>query len=54
LARMLDMRALTVSNAQLVDAEIMAQRLAAVPKRHQPAADRALAWLAAIPPPRPP
>jgi len=35
-------------NAQLVDAEIIAQRLAAVPKRHQPAAERALAWLAAL------
>lgn len=35
-------------NAQLVDAEIIAQRLATVPKRHHPAAERALAWLAAI------
>jgi Nucleotidyltransferase of unknown function (DUF6036) len=35
-------------NAQLVDAEIIAQRLAAVPKRHHPAAERALAWLAAL------
>jgi len=35
-------------NAQLVDAQIIAQRLAAVPKQHQPAAERALAWLAAL------
>lgn len=35
-------------NAQLVDAEIIAQRLAAVPKRHRPSAERALAWLAAM------
>ncbi|HET8658890.1 MAG TPA: DUF6036 family nucleotidyltransferase [Micromonosporaceae bacterium] len=34
-------------NAQLVDAETIAQRLAAVPKQHLPAAERALAWLAA-------
>lgn len=34
-------------DAQLVDAEIIAQRLAAVPKRHHPAAQRALAWLTA-------
>jgi hypothetical protein len=35
-------------NAQLVDAQIIAQRLAAVPKQHQPATERALAWLAAL------
>lgn len=34
-------------NAQLVDAETIAQRLAMVPKQHLPAAERALAWLAA-------
>lgn len=35
-------------NAQLVDAQIIAQRLATVPKRYHPAAQRALTWLAAI------
>jgi len=34
-------------DARLVDAETIAQRLAAVPKQHVPAAERALGWLAA-------
>jgi hypothetical protein len=34
-------------HAQLVDARIIEQRLAAVPARHLPAGERALAWIAA-------
>jgi hypothetical protein len=34
-------------DAGLVDAEVIAKRLAAVPKEHLPATERALAWLAA-------
>lgn len=34
-------------DAGLVDAEVVARRLAAVPGRHLPATERALAWLAA-------
>jgi hypothetical protein len=35
--------------AKLVDAEVVTQRLATVPRKHLPAAERALAWLAAKP-----
>jgi hypothetical protein len=34
-------------DARLVDAEIIAKRIAAVPKHHIPATERALAWIAA-------
>ncbi len=34
--------------AGLVDAEVIARRLAKVPKQHLPATERALAWLAAL------
>jgi len=34
-------------DARLVDAEVIAGRLGTAPRRHLPAAERALAWLAA-------
>jgi hypothetical protein len=34
-------------DARLVDAEVIAKRLATTPRKHHPAAERALAWLAA-------